>query len=534
MSTKTLRKRIAVVAASALTAGFLSVVSMPAANAASEITTGTAGTTDQGVVVARTGDATLQVMTITSAGSLTVAVADNAGDSTEGRVTISGGTFTGITSGGTINAAGTTITQTAAIVGAIAKPSATGAMVITAYATATSTTAIDKLTVTVVAATSIGTLSASKSFASLEASTTADGSATTYTDEADSSVRTNGDYGIIDWSINDANGNNMPATTVVTASATNGALVSFTSGAAANSTSSSTTGTDGAIYIAQPVANAPVSTVVTISVNGAVWTSKSVTITGDVTKISVLNYTDGRYASSGTVTGDLLVYAYDSAGNQVARSVSAEGSLYNSVVSSTTSPVTTSTTTFAGANYTCVGLGTSEVQYSITNTALVKISSPKVAVRCSGDPDSWTASLDKAVYTPGSVATLTITAKDSKGNLTNGVATLGTAGTYGVTVASGILTAVTAPTVTDTFGSAPGVKTYKFTVGLTTGDYQLVVDLPKWTTAGAGSTTSTTVPFKVASSTTEVSNADVLKSIVALIASINKQIQALQKLILKR
>jgi hypothetical protein len=31
-----------------------------------------------------------------------------------------------------------------------------------------------------------------------------------------------------------------------------------------------------------------------------------------------------------------------------------------------------------------------------------------------------------------------------------------------------------------------------------------------------------------------VSNADVLKSIVSLIASINKQIQALQKLILRR
>jgi len=43
-----------------------------------------------------------------------------------------------------------------------------------------------------------------------------------------------------------------------------------------------------------------------------------------------------------------------------------------------------------------------------------------------------------------------------------------------------------------------------------------------------------TVAYKVASGTTAVSNADVLKSIVSLIATINKQIQALQKLILKR
>jgi hypothetical protein len=43
-----------------------------------------------------------------------------------------------------------------------------------------------------------------------------------------------------------------------------------------------------------------------------------------------------------------------------------------------------------------------------------------------------------------------------------------------------------------------------------------------------------TPSYKVGTGTTVVSNADVLKSIVALIASINKQIQALQKLILKR
>jgi hypothetical protein len=40
--------------------------------------------------------------------------------------------------------------------------------------------------------------------------------------------------------------------------------------------------------------------------------------------------------------------------------------------------------------------------------------------------------------------------------------------------------------------------------------------------------------YTIKSSGTTVTNAEVLKSIVALIASINKQIQALQKLILKR
>ena len=532
MSNKTIKQRIAVVAASALTAGFLSVVAMPvAANAASDITTSTAGLKTTGVVVARAGSAGAQTMTITSSGQLEVAVASPG--AAAGRVTITGGTFTGLTSGGTLNAAATTATQTAstALVALIAKPSGVGTMIIKSYETATSTTVVDQLTVTVVAASSIGILDASSSFAKLV--TTATGSATTYTDTTGAGIRTNGQEGMIDFSIADGNGVAMPSTTVVSASATNGALVSFTT-ATQIGTSVSTTGAAGTIFIAQPTTNAPVSTVVTISVNGAVWTSKSVTITGDITKITVLNYTDGRYSSSSTGQGALLIYGYDSANNQVSRTLSAVGSLYDSVVSATTSSPVTSATTYVAATYDCVGRGTGKVQYSITNSANVSIKSPETAVRCSGDPDSWTAALDKAVYTPGSVATLTITAKDSKGNLTNGVATLGTTGTYAVTIASGALTAVTAPTTVDTFGSAPGVKTYKFTVGLTTGDYQLVVDLPKWTTAGAGSTTSTTVAFKVASSTTEVSNADVLKSIVALIASINKQIQALQKLILKR
>jgi hypothetical protein len=65
----------------------------------------------------------------------------------------------------------------------------------------------------------------------------------------------------------------------------------------------------------------------------------------------------------------------------------------------------------------------------------------------------------------------------------------------------------------------------------------MVVQMPKWS-GGANSSLVTqaaaTVPYKIAGTTATVSNADVLKSIVALIASINKQIQALQKLILKR
>ena len=46
--------------------------------------------------------------------------------------------------------------------------------------------------------------------------------------------------------------------------------------------------------------------------------------------------------------------------------------------------------------------------------------------------------------------------------------------------------------------------------------------------------TKQTVTYKVSSGTDDVEFTEVLKSVIALIASINKQIQALQKLILKR
>jgi hypothetical protein len=105
---------------------------------------------------------------------------------------------------------------------------------------------------------------------------------------------------------------------------------------------------------------------------------------------------------------------------------------------------------------------------------------------------------------------------------------MGTAGTA-ITSSFGGMQFVTAPSGGDKFTSAAGAKTYTLQVGTTEGSY-----VGTFVIAGATDTAAKTVQYKVASATPGVSNADVLKSIVALIASINKQIQALQKLILKR
>ena len=124
---------------------------------------------------------------------------------------------------------------------------------------------------------------------------------------------------------------------------------------------------------------------------------------------------------------------------------------------------------------------------------------------------------------------MTITAKDSAGQLTNNAATLGTDTTYELAITGSNLVAVSAPTNSHTFTN--GVKTYKFTVGSTGGSYNMVVDLPKWNST-TYSQSAITIPYQIKTSGT--TNEDILKSIVSLIASINKQIQALQKLILKR
>jgi hypothetical protein len=132
--------------------------------------------------------------------------------------------------------------------------------------------------------------------------------------------------------------------------------------------------------------------------------------------------------------------------------------------------------------------------------------------------------MDKATYAPGEIATLTVDGKDSKGFPVNSFDTLGT-----LEYSFGGMTAITAPTSADKFTSAAGKKTYTFSVGTSEGAF-----VGTFKVAGATDTAAKTVQYKVANSTATVTNADVLKSIVSLIASINKQIQALQKLILAR
>jgi hypothetical protein len=173
---------------------------------------------------------------------------------------------------------------------------------------------------------------------------------------------------------------------------------------------------------------------------------------------------------------------------------------------------------------------TAQLKFDFTNTTSGKVvKSPAFAARCADDPYRYTASWDRASYIQGDLAKLTVKFTDSKGNPSNSL-------NPGASI-------ITAPmmTLVSTTGSATAILTvdgtveYTYSVGLATGvtagKYTSTVDFSSLTAVAASVATPT---YNVSTGITTVTNEEVLKSIVALIASINKQIQALQKLILKR
>jgi len=552
MSTKTNFKRVALVAVAALGIGVLTSVA-PANAAAStavlEINgaagiaaspSATRGTgTSKGLigVSAQLALTTSSTATMYSTGAAIVQVSagtDSNSAATISCVSVTGGTIVG-TGGDNANDAGTLVCANNALA-VTATPSAAGTnMVLKVYDAATANTAttggtlVAQLTMTVVTTTSAGTLSASDSFAQAQ-TTTEVAAAAEVTNSGDVATATriaNGGQGYIGFTLHDVNDVAMPATTVVSCSATGGAVCSFTSATFLGTSSAATYDGDNydTAYVAQGTANAAIDTVVTISVNGAPWITKSFQLLGDLASIELASGLGGVYGEvSATQDGGINLKAKDSLGRlltSVATSVSA--SSYNTSLTGFDA-MTTGDSTSVGTqlDFTCSSTkGSGELVVSKTNTAGTKITSNALKLYCVGAAYSYSASLDKASYVPGDIATLTITAKDSAGNPASDISTVGAA----AAIAGSNMTAVTALATTDTFTA--GVKKYTFIVGSTEGSYAMSVSLTDIDDA-------VTVPYSIKASSTAVSNADVLKAIVSLIASINKQIAALQKALLKK
>ena len=307
--------------------------------------------------------------------------------------------------------------------------------------------------------------------------------------------------------------------------------------------------TSGTITVARPaaLANKAFTTTVTITWNGAVVGTKTVKFQGEVAKIVVTSDLVGQAGASNAALGTISYE--DSAGNVLLPS-SGTAVVSTSLNSFVTAASVSAWASAGGVDYpysdydvACAGTtgtgadaGSADLVWQHTNASGTVVKSAAVKVSCAGNPATYTASFDKAVYAPGDIAVLTITFKDSKGNLANGYRNIQstTAGSeFAVTTPSN-LTIVTAISTSSVKAStAAGVKTYKYIVGTTEGSFQAVVAAPTVNALLLGGANQT-ASYKVAAASTGVTNADVLKAIVSLIASINKQIAALQKALLKK
>ena len=612
MSKTTLRKRIALTAVAAIGAGLLSVVPVSTAGAANNNAAGSSTNPSAanallniGVVASTNGKVTLTANA--SAGAPTAATSVglvSVGDIGTGRqegttqtaVLLSTGTITVYTTmtgvansqfitvtGGTIaeaaNADGINSNSTVAgnvndnenFIVALKPSSGQTSMVIRLYDAATTTYGADaatalatgliaptlgtltgQITVTIAATSAAGVMSPALSNLYTVTPSGTDNAKTSDTPTA--AVRDNGQFGCVNIQLNDAYGTNIATTSgLLTATATNGAILAFGTTACAAGTASGAGSTfstadpsDAVLSIAQPTAGAPLSTTVTISYNNVVVGTKSFVIRGKVSKVTVSS--PKIAAVNGTTASTATVKFEDAAGNTVypvsgsaiyplsstvfgiTASTAKSGYVSAAAITSTAADVPDAATATTGKiQWTCGLLSTKQaISMTYVNIDTTTVVSNTFDASCGDSAYSYSAAFDKTSYAPGEIATLSVTFKGKDGSLSNdssAIATHVSAGVSDASISTPGLTMVGAPTSVDR--TTNGVKKYTFTVGSTEGSYNAVVNFPTIDDPA-------TVSYSVKAGTASVSNADVLKSIVALIASINKQIQALQKLILKR
>jgi hypothetical protein len=575
MSIKTIKHRIALVAVSVLAAGTLSVVSAPIASAAQATAAADQNLLVDGTWCAATSAAGgVPQTTAATAGGLetdtapwetafngkvvivpvgaTITVTSHSADvvtltgplgvqslSTSGTATLSLSSGSPVITA-PVNGVNTIYTLTALSTG-------TASLVVGTAAGATSTLA-NTITFSIVAACSSTGFSASKSSVSTTSDATATAAATANVDAAVTAGAGDNLYIIVDG--DNAYDANLPAGGTYQVSATNGALVSIgeapgtapLKGVGSVATNSTDTNGEIVVRVAPASEAAGGTTVVTITHNGVAVTTKNLTFLGEATKINIVSSGSGTVGTTGAnSTGYFLFSLTDAAGRAVPGDVSlsstsasartpsiTEGkdATINAAVPTTVTALvaalTAPGTTLGAEGFDCTSVGgTGSTTLTLEHTQAVtgaKISTT-FAAQCAGGVETYTVSTDKASYAIGEIATTTITAKDSTGAAVSDATSVGTADV--VTFGGGSM--VVGAKAADLFTG--GVRTYK-AQATTAGTFNAVVSI------AGGTTKSATAAYKVSGG--DASNAEVLKSIVALIASINKQIQALQKLILKR
>jgi len=595
MSTKTLRKRIALVAVSALGAGMLSLVAVPAANAASTVTKitsmnihanasngaaadytyasgGSNTIASQGLVAdptaAANGTGTTQTAAMYSNGTIVVSTAST--DAAQ-KISVTGGSIVGATANtaDTVALAADLSYATRAdgaaagilIVGI--QPKAAGTpLVITGYDN-TSNAANWAITVTVVAPGSAGTFSAGYSDLALTAAGSAP--ATANVDTVGANIAENGSCIFMYYSLKDALGLPMATTTTIIATATAGFKVNLTTGTSDTNIYASTYGGSATyIKVCQNAANAnkPVSGTLKFSVNGTDVLTKDIKIVGQLAKITVSEdaiairgfaggtgtpsstlYGSSPYGTAGDTTSTAYFkpshsyMGYDSAGNTVPVTAAVVSTTYDAQVIGygqiqAADPRNSSAYIRSGGiSWNCADASGSNAKLQVKATAAdtTTIYSNVFNVTCAGYAVNYTAKSDKSSYNTGDVATFTVNFTDKSGKPINDYAYTSVTDSVGTIASGAIKSNVTVPAATDT--AVAGVAKYKYIIDQTGGNFTVAVDFPTVDNA-TYSQSALTLPVTVVSAGT--SNTEVLAAIVKLIASINKQIAALQKALLKK
>jgi len=594
-----MKQRIALVAVTTLTAGFLSVASSPVANAAnSDVTISLVASTTGSAVASDTDGSAQQVGWVSAtntAGTVTASLITlNGGDAQTGvclstcaipwkiensttsvglSVVVVGGVLSSIgesvtlTNGGFSSQAVSGDRKTVAVVAgtssnlrgiATASSGATTMQLqfykgagITGTDTATAGTLLGSLTLTIAPASTAGTFSASNSVINTQIGYLAGETASGLLAYDDTSRIANGSRGAIYVSLKDPYKAAI-TTGTVTATATNGAFVNIvdTIPAAGNDYAATTAfdsesglaGGDAYITVTQPVANTAGTSTVTITLDGAVIATKTLNWSGDIASISLdaansngsfKNGADADFAGG----NQAVVYVVkDAAGNAVTLASTNKPTITGQTGSLVGASLLTTNTTHATLQTSTAGYGTATMnvptstlngagtyKLRVVNALGANVDSAVINASVSAGLNSFAVSWDKAVYAPGDLATVTISGKDIYGTvIADGTPLTG----YEGAVASGLTAVGTACAATRTFSG--GIVKCVYAAGNEDGSYSYSFDV------GTATAQSPSVGAVKIAGAAGVTNAEVLKSIVALIASINKQIQALQKLILKR
>jgi len=550
MSIKTIKQRIAVATVSVLAAGALSVISVPTANAAAtSISVAAAGTTGTSAVCLAgtpTASTTPRYMAVGTTQSFTIAGTPNA----SATATITG---PAIWKDAFVSSSGAKIhswDSTAKVLDIAATADTTAQIQFTGVGQVTVAWQDDTVQPThyfIAVASCDGSVSLGDSLAQLRDDTGAATSNVNVSAGATVGYTAAGQKSYLALDLNDAYGLAVNTTNLaLIATTTGGCTVNWDASAATGTATAVDTGTGNAdenlVILGD---NTPRSCTVTVTLGATTVATKTVLFTGDAATLAVVPSSTSSYwtynntgsGAAGEANVDAIAYVTkDSAGNIIntggtpslsdgtgsQQQTSVSAGTYASTAMRTNGLATLDVST--GSATASLGAGTYRLKLTRASDGVSIYSAVTTANNSSNSYFTYEVSWDKASYNVGDIMTMSVTLKDSGGRLAPDNTQVGAS----VAIVVNGATEATAEASTDK--TTNGVKKYYFSAGTTAAAYGYSVLLPA-NGSGQGVVTGT---YTIKDPNSGTSNADVLKSIVALIASINKQIQALQKLILKR